>query len=152
MEKGRQVFVRMRLHEQREHPNKTLHIGLKKGIILEELKWDKKTEAVTIYNRFFVEKYRWKEKGDKKNRILVLTLKRDNIKKKKERKLRQISKILKDQYPMLAHSFFNSFLGSTSKKIDASLVERKCFVAAIGKAISKSAKNVKIKEREGANL
>lgn len=105
----KKVTVKARLHEQRERPEKLLDITLVKGTIVEELDWDSKTEDTKIYSRYYVKDFKWsQDKKDPKYDFLRLTLSKEDMKASKKRKMKIIEKIIKDQYPRLALSFFNS--------------------------------------------
>lgn len=149
------TFVKLRLHEQREYPSKILHFRLKKGTIIEELNWSgRKTEKVTIFRRFFVKNFKWKniKDGKKEKRQLTVVLKKDDMKKQAERKLRLIRQIVKKQYPLLSYSFFNHLLDSTTQKIEISQTERKIFLQTLLKILKKQSRRKKIKEIGGINL
>jgi hypothetical protein len=141
------IWVKSRLHEQREYPRKTLEFRLKKGTIVEELSWDKKTEITKIYRRYILKKFNWfQKKEDKKHEFLSVSFSKYNLKKNKKKKLNLIKQIIAEQYPVLSYSFFNNFLSSTIRKIEMNEVSAKKFAKGINKAISKDAKKKTIKE------
>jgi len=146
---GKTVWVRERFHEQRESPLKTLTLRLKKGVVVEELDWDSKTEAVTIHRRLILEDYKWlTKKEDKKNRYLDLVFRKEDLGKAKKRKMKLIKKILADQYPTLSYSFFGNFISSTQMKVDSGNIDIKKIVKEINKSLNKSAQKIKMKEKQ----
>lgn len=143
------IWVRDRLHEQRERPSKTAEIHLKKGFIVEELDWDKKTEAVTIHSRLILKNHKWlKEKETDKHKYLYLAFDKVNLGRAKKRKMKLIRKILKDQYPTLSYSFFDHFISSTKHKIDFGFIDANRFIKQIVKATNNGAKKIKMKEKQ----
>jgi hypothetical protein len=141
------IWVRSRLHEQREFPKSTLWLRLKKGTIIEQLKWDRETEKTTIYKRYILKKFKWEQKKeDKKHEFLSVTFLKENLKKSKKKKLKLIEQILAKQYPTLSISFFNNLLSSTTAKIRFNEVSAKKFAKAINKGLAKAAKKTYTKE------
>lgn len=147
---GKTVWVRDRFHEQREYPKAHLDLRLKKGTIVEELDWEKKTEKVTIHKRLILERFKqFKIKGDKKNKYILLTFKKDDFAKNKRKKMKLVKQILKEQYPVLSYSFFNSFISSTHHKMDFSFLDAQKFIKEIIKGMKKNAKKKKMIEKDG---
>ncbi len=148
------IWVRDRLHEQRESPAKTLRLRLKKGTLVEELDWERKTEKVTIYRRLILKNYKWlKAKPKAKNRTLFMVFEKDDLEKAKEKKLWLIKKILEKQYPTLSYSFFSHFIDSTQLKINLHAEGAEKLVKAINKGIKESQEKIKVVEKEkGAKL
>ena len=145
------IWVRSRLHEQREFPRKTLEFRLKKGTIVEELSWDRKTEITKIYKRYILKKFNWfQRKEDKKHEFLYASFSKCNLKKNKKKKLNLIKQIIAKQYPVLSYSFFNNFLSSTITKIEMNELSAMKFAKAINKTIAKDAKKKVIKEEREA--
>jgi len=154
MEKGT-IWVRERFHEQRESPERTLRLRLKKGTVVEELDWERKTEKVTIYRRLILKKFKWltAKEANAKDRILFIAFEKENLEKAKERKLRLIKKILGRQYPLLSYSFFNHFIDSTQLKTDLHMEGAEKIAKAINKGMKEISKKTKIVEKEkGAKL
>jgi len=141
------IWVKSRLHEQREYPTKTLEFRLKKGTIVEELSWDRKTEITKIYKRYILKKFNWfQRKEDKKHEFLSVSFSKCNLKKNKKKKLNLIKQIIAKQYPVLSYSFFNNFLSSTITKIEMNEISAMKFAKAINKGLSEKTKKKIIKE------
>jgi len=71
------------LHEQREYPDtKTIHLYLQKGVMLESLLWDKKTEDVEIKERFVLKDFSWSE--EEKHEILTVEFEKVDLEENKK--------------------------------------------------------------------
>ena len=140
------THVKLRLHEQREHPIKVLNFLLKKGIMIEELDWDSKTEAVTIYKRFVLQKYAWIKK-DKKSKYLSMTFSKTDLEKEKKKKMKLIKKIIEKQYEVLSYSFFSNLLSSVGAQVEAEVIDEEKFVKTLTKDIVKASEKIKIIEK-----
>lgn len=136
-----------RLHEQRESPQKSIHTILKKGITIEELDWDRKTEETKIYKRLFLEKWEWKK--DKKHKYLHITLNKENLAKAKKRKQKMIDNILTKYYDQLALSFIDHLLASTIVKLELGFLDKAKIIKTFGKAIEENSKKNKVVEING---
>jgi len=136
-----------RLHEQRESPEKSLRVTLKKGLQIEELDWDRKTEETKIYKRMFLEKWQWTK--DKKFKHLHLTFNKEDLTKAKKRRQKIIDNILTKYYDELALSFTNHLVSSTLVKLELGFLDKEKIIKTFGKAIEKSSKENKVVEING---
>jgi len=142
------VNVVTRLHEQREHPEKYLRLVLKKGIIVEELTWDRKTEKTVIFKRLILKNFKWTSNG--KKRHLVITFQKQNIGKEGAKKRKLIKQIIDEQYPVLALSFFDHLISSTVQKLnDYPPKQAEKLAKLFAKEIVRSSKENKLIEKEG---
>ncbi len=143
----KKVSVKSRLHEQRERPQNTLEIILKKDTIVEELDWDRKTEDTKIYSRYIVKDFKWsQDKKYPKYDFLELTLCKENIKATKKRKMKMVRKIIKEQYPRLSLSFFNSMFDGVVGQTFLSDTSVEKVANQVIKTMNESVKKRKLKE------
>ena len=105
-----------RLHEQREHPEKFLRLVLKKGVFVEELHWDHKTEKTTIFRRLILKNFTWTTTN--KKRYLKMVFLKQDMQKEKLLKQKLVKQIVDEQYPVLAYSFFDHIISSTVQKLN----------------------------------
>lgn len=127
-----------RLHEQREYPEKSIRVTLTKGLQIEELDWERKTEETKIYKRMFLEKWFWKK--DKKFKYLHLIFNKEDLAKAKKRRQKIIDNILAKYYDELALSFTDHLVSSTLVKLELGFLDKEQIIKTFGKAIEKGSK------------
>ena len=123
------------LNEQREVPNNSLTVCLKKNFPIEILDWDEKTEKVKIHSRYLVKKFEWVK--DKKKAILILHLKKVDLKKYKKQQKKLAEKIVEKYYKQFAYTFLADMIEATSHKLVSSNLTKEEILKKWGEALEK---------------
>jgi len=109
--------VIQRLHEQREFPNKkVINLNLQKGVLIENLLWNEKTEDVDIKQRLILKDFSWSTENGYD--FLTMELEKVDLQENKKIVDELVGRILAKHFDAMKYSFMQNMIERTERMVD----------------------------------